>query len=419
VNQEVSKFRLGVFYTVYFLLIGAVFFRMIPHYLGLTNQWIVIGLLILFLVLYISDPLIPKRPEPYSHLIFAIELVIILVLLVIPSETAPKDYFVNLVLPLCGQAMWNLPERTAKKWVIAFCVFCLTSMLAYYRDLNGLSFGLTYVAGCLLISILSSVTQRADQARFESQTLLAELQEANKKLQDYTRQVEALAAAEERNRLARELHDSVSQTIFSMNLTAQSAKILLERDPERVSGLLDHLQSLSQNALGEMRSLIQQLRPHSIVENGLAAALKKHAAERLDQDGLIVDLKVNGEARIPEKVEEGLFRIAQEALNNVAKHANTDRASITLNLEERLTSLIIEDNGKGFDFASAQNIPDHVGLSSMEERARSLGGIMTIESAVGKGTRLKVEINPEVNNDSESFQKVIDKGANKEDENAG
>ena len=111
------------------------------------------------------------------------------------------------------------------------------------------------------------------------------------------RQIETLAAAEERNRLARELHDSVSQTIFSMNLTAQSARILLDRDPQRVAGLLDHLQVLSQNALGEMRSLIQQLRPHSLIENGLAAALKNHAAERLEQDNLKVDVQVKGEGR--------------------------------------------------------------------------------------------------------------------------
>jgi signal transduction histidine kinase len=96
-------------------------------------------------------------------------------------------------------------------------------MLAYYGILEGIGFGLTYVVGCLLIAILGSVTLQADKARNESQALLAELQVANQKLQDYARQIEALAAAEERNRLARELHDSVSQTIFSMNLTAQSA----------------------------------------------------------------------------------------------------------------------------------------------------------------------------------------------------
>ena len=305
-----------------------------------------------------------------------------------------------MVLPLCGQAVWNLPEKTAKKWVIVFCVFCLVSMVAYYQDMDGFSFGLTYIAGCLLISILSSVTLHADQARSESQALLAELQIANRKLQDYAHQIEALAAAEERNRLARELHDSVSQTIFSMNLTAQSARILLERDPQRAAGLLDHLQSLSQDALAEMRSLIQQLRPHALSDDGLPAALKKHAAERLEQDHLVVNLKITGEGRLPLKVEEGLFRITQEALNNVVKHANTPEASVELTFKERLTTLVIGDKGAGFDLVSAQAKTGHVGLASMRERAQALGGKMSVDSSPGKGTRIKIVIDSSTGGDS-------------------
>ena len=417
-NREVSKLRLGIFYTVYFLLIGSVFFRMIPHYIGLPYQWVIIGFLLGYLALFFSERLIPTQLQIYIYIIFILELAIIMALLLIPSETAPKDYYVNLVLPLCGLAMWNLPERPAKNWVIIFCIFCVMSMLAYYRDLEGMSFGLTYVAGCLVISILSSVTLRADQARCETQKLLTELQAANIKLQDYARKVEAFAAAEERNRLARELHDSVSQTIFSMNLTAQSAKILLERDPQKVAGLLDHLQSLSQNALAEMRSLIQQLRLHSVVENGLEAALKNHAAERFERDGLSVTLEVNGERRLPENVEEGLFRMAQEALNNVVKHANTDKAIITLNLGDESTSLIVEDYGKGFDLNSTKDKQGHMGLASMRERAQTLGGKLSIESTPEKGTRLKIEINPSRNGDSNSSQASENRITDQEAENA-
>lgn len=345
-----------------------------------------------FLAIFISERLLSKKSDVFIQTIFILELAIILGLLVIPSDTAPKDYFTNLVLPLCGLAVWNLPEKTAKKWVIGFCLFSLASMLIYYRNLEGLSFGLTYVVGCLLIAILGSVTLRADQAKNESQALLAELQVANQKLQDYARQIEMFAAAEERNRLARELHDSVSQTIFSMNLTAQSARILLERDPQRVNGLLDHLQVLSQNALGEMRSLIQQLRPHALIENGLLAALKDHAAERLEQDNLNVDVKVIGEGQLFANVEEGLFRIAQEALNNIVKHAKTDKASLSLIFKSDEAKLIIEDNGAGFNISSAKLRSGHVGLLSMQERVDSLGGSLSIDSSPGKGTCVKVVI---------------------------
>ena len=117
-------------------------------------------------------------------------------------------------------------------------------------------------------------------AQAKSQALLIELQAAHHQLQEYASQVEELSAAQERNRLARELHDSVTQTIFSMTLTAQSALILVDRDPARVKEQLVHLQALAKNALAEMRSLIQQLRPRSLAEEGLAAALRRHAVER-------------------------------------------------------------------------------------------------------------------------------------------
>jgi signal transduction histidine kinase len=416
VNQNASKLRLGVFYTVYYLLIGAVFFRMIPHYLNTPYQWIVIGLLFIYLALFESERLMTNQSSALVSIIFLCELAIILALLIIPSATAPKDYFINLVLPLCGQAMWKFPEKIARKWIIAFCLFCMISMLAYYQSLEGLSFGFAYVAGCLLIAVLSAVTLRADQARNDSQALLGELQVANRKLQDYALQVETLAAAEERNRLARELHDSVSQTIFSINLTAQSAKILLERDPQRVAGLLDHLQSLSQDALGEMRSLIQHLRPHSIVENGIAEALKNHANERFRQDGLTVDIQVIGEGRLPEKVEEVLFRVAQESLNNVVKHANTEKAFLSLKFMNNSTILIIEDYGAGFDINAAQSLSGHMGLSSMKERVASIGGSMIIESELGQGTRIKIEITS--NDEGESSKKLKNQGIDKEKENA-
>ncbi len=139
-DQKISKLRLGIFYALYFLLIGAVFFRMIPHYLNSPYQWTVILLLVVFLIFFILERLIIRKPVSYFYFAFIFELAIILALLIIPSNTAPKDYFINLVLPLCGQAVWNLPEKTAKKWVIIFCVFCLVSMVAYYQDHGWIQF---------------------------------------------------------------------------------------------------------------------------------------------------------------------------------------------------------------------------------------------------------------------------------------
>jgi signal transduction histidine kinase len=320
-----------------------------------------------------------------------LQLAIISILLSIPNETAPRDYFTNLVLPISGQAAWNFPVNISKRWILFFCLFCASAMEIVYPGTDGLGFAITYIAGILLMVFLIAMTMRADQARSESQTLLAELTEANQKLQEYAVQVERLAAAEERNRLARELHDSVSQTIFSMTLTAQAARILADRDPGRIPQLLDHLQTLSQNALAEMRSLIEHLRPPPLQERGLIPALRSHIEERKSRDNLAVTLQVDLESKLTEAVEEGVFRITQEALNNVVKHAKTGTAAVTIEERGGTICLVVEDHGSGFDPSVARKMHGHIGLSSMEERVKAIGGRMKVESAPGKGTRLMVE----------------------------
>ncbi len=318
-----STNRQLAFYLMYFLLAGAVIARMTPHYLNTRYQWLIIVLFFMYILFLSTERLISRIFKPYFYIYSVMQVAIVVGLLYIPSYTAPQDYFMNLIIPLCGQAIWNLPNRPGKYLVVLFSAFCMFAMVVTYPDWEGISFGFTYIVGCLLVSVLSAATQNSHRAQLKSQALLDELQTANKKLMDFTMQVEQLAAAEERNRLARELHDLVSQTIFSMTLTAQAARILQDKEPGRVPPLLDHLQTLSQNALFEMRTLIQELRPHSIVEKGLVETLRKHVAERQERDGLTITLEVLGDQKLSATTEEGLFRIVQEALNNVVKHAQS------------------------------------------------------------------------------------------------
>jgi signal transduction histidine kinase len=251
----------------------------------------------------------------------------------------------------------------------------------------------SYVA---VIRRLETARREAENARQESQSLLGELQEAHRDLQAYAARVQELAAAEERNRLARELHDSVTQTIFSLTLTAESTRILLERDPTKAAAQLDRMQELAQSALAEMRSLISHLRPKTVAEEGLILALRRHVAERKKQDGLTVALDLEGYEeegrRLPPEAEEALFRIVQEALNNVVKHAQTDQAGVRLRLREKTVSLLIEDQGVGFDPARASSGTSHLGLTSMRERVKALGGALRIESEPQAGTRIEVEV---------------------------
>ena len=385
-----KKFKAGLFHALFYLLIGAVIFRMTPHYIGPPVNWAVIGLMTLFVILFTTERLITIKPRAYFPVFFVFQLGITLLLILIPDDTAPKDYFVNLTIPLSGAAIWNLEEKAAKRWIALFCSFCLISMVAYYRSLEGLSFGLVYVTGCLFVMILIQATKRADAERQKSQTLLDELKVANTRLEEYAAQVQSLAAAEERNRLARELHDSVSQTVFSINLTAESAKILIDRDPERVKKLLAHLQALSQNALGEMRSLIRHLRPGNVEEEGLGEALRKHARERLKHDGLSVEVNIQGERRLDAQVEDGIFRIVQESLNNIVKHAKTDSALVEVDLSGSTARILIEDHGIGFKPDDLANEAGKFGIASMKERATAIGGSLHINSNPGGGTSIRI-----------------------------
>jgi signal transduction histidine kinase len=340
----------------------------------------------------------------FVFIYFAIEIGITVWLISIPSITAPLDYYSNLTIPLAGQAIWELPVRPGRIYVALFSVFCVVINLITYGFAAGIGFGLTYVAASLMVAILGSSTQKSDLAQAKSQILLGELQRANRKLQDYAEQVEILAITEERNRLARELHDSVSQTIFSMTLTAQSARILLEKDPSRVANLLDHLQSLSQSALAEMRTLIQEFREHSIVENGLITALKNHATLRKKQDNLDIELKLDHSIRFSPATGETLFRIAQEALNNIVKHARTDHATVELSQQADFATLTITDHGQGYEMNDLHDRFGHVGLFSMNERANELGANLVIQSAPGSGTMVRVENIPVIKADEYSME---------------
>jgi signal transduction histidine kinase len=382
-----------VFYLVYYILIIAVINRELPNYLGTKDQIIAITLFSLYPLLMGFERLISRKFPKFIYFYFVLQLAIVTWLLLIPNDQADQDYFINLVIPLCGQAIWYLRREIGWSLVAGFSLFCLTTMVLYYKNSDGLSFGLTYVAGCILVSVLSAATLGSINAQKKSQELAHELTLANEKLKEYSLQVEELAVADERNRLARELHDSVTQIIFGMTLSAQAARILIDRDPLRAAAELDNLQTLSQNALAEMRSLIQELHPHTGIEEGLISAIKKLTTQQLSNNGIVVDLQLKGERRIASHIETELFRIIQEAINNIIKHAQAKEVLVMLDLEDpKQVSLTIKDDGVGFDPAQKTDMPGHLGLTSIQERVRNLGGTLNIDSNLGKGTSINVVI---------------------------
>jgi signal transduction histidine kinase len=206
------------------------------------------------------------------------------------------------------------------------------------------------------------------------------------------RRAQEAAVLEERSRLARDLHDSISQQLFSMTLTAQAARAQLEKNPARTATQLERIQETAAAALAEMRALIFQLRPPGLSEHGLIGALQQHVASLDRREGLDVTLSVDGDERHARGVEQALYRIAQEALNNVVKHAGTCRVEVQLNLYSEQIALTICDNGKGFDPSAIHHGGRHLGLISMRERATELGGRLELHSTPGNGTQIIVTV---------------------------
>lgn len=317
------------------------------------------------------------------------------------------DFFGFLFIPLSMQAVFLVGRRLGFVWIGLFSLAMAGPMLI---DEKGWVFGLTMTVlntgYCFLFSGYAHQVQRSEAAREHNEQILGELQVAHRRLEGYALQLEGLAAERERNRLARELHDSVTQTVFSMNLTVQSARLLLEREPDRAAGQLVRLEELAASAMGEIQALVSQLRPQSIVEEGLPTALHRLAAELQARDGLQVAVKVNGELYVetastletgqllPEPVAEAVYHIALEALTNVVKHAGTSQATVRLDLVVGASSLEVEDGGRGFDPELAQNQRGHLGLAGMAERADEIGWKLSIESRPGCGTRIRVEESP-------------------------
>jgi signal transduction histidine kinase len=203
-------------------------------------------------------------------------------------------------------------------------------------------------------------------------------------------QAQELAALEERNRLARELHDSVSQALYGIALGARTARTLLEHSPSRLGEPLDYVLTLAEAGLTEMRALIFDLRPESLENEGLIAALGKQVAVLQGRHGINVQTDFCEEPTLSLDVKEMLYRIAREALHNTVKHAQANRVTLRLNYDYQDLQLEIVDNGLGFDRDGS--FPGHLGLLSMRERAARLNAAITIDSSPGMGTRIAVRI---------------------------
>jgi signal transduction histidine kinase len=226
-----------------------------------------------------------------------------------------------------------------------------------------------------------------DQSVIEMLAAHAAIAIENGRLYERSRE---LSVIEERNRLARELHDAVAQTLFSVVLTAEAAATLVDRDPAAAKERLGEVQRLAADAVGELRSLVFELRPAELEAEGLVPTLRKHVEVLRRVHRREIELDVEGVRRLPVEVEGEIFRIVQEALSNALRHAQAAHVRASLRVGGEVVEASVRDDGVGFDPAAARS--RRLGLTSMEERAARIGGSLAIDSRPGEGTEVRLTL---------------------------
>ncbi|MFG3285885.1 GAF domain-containing sensor histidine kinase [Streptomyces sp. NPDC048111] len=201
-----------------------------------------------------------------------------------------------------------------------------------------------------------------------------------------------LTIAEERSRLAHELHDAVSQKLFSLRLTAQAAAALVDRDPARAKGELQQVASLAAEAADELRAAVVELRPAALEEDGLVHTLRTQIQVLDRAHAARVTFDNQGVRALPPAQEEALLRVAQEALHNALRHSGAARVDVVLERTGHGARLRISDDGRGFEPSLVRRAGRHLGLVSMRHRAGGVGGRLTVHSAPGKGATIEMEV---------------------------
>ena len=201
-------------------------------------------------------------------------------------------------------------------------------------------------------------------------------------------QAQQVAILEERERLARELHDSVNQTLFAASALANLLPKAVKTKPEKVQEYAHHIQQLTQGATAQMRLILLELYPDALVNSELAMILRHLCVAHTGDTGILVDFTTNSQIRLEEDAQMAFYRITQEALQNIRKHTDATRIIVELNLHNDTITLSIEDNGAGF--IVNETLVGHFGLMNMRQRALDIGATLDVFSEVDRGTRVTV-----------------------------
>ena len=299
-------------------------------------------------------------------------------------------------MPLIAAATTDLPR--GPRWliyVVSLLGVGLPNYLRFGDWESSFYFVLTYFTAFVFVIAFVRLNDAAERAQREAEALAADLADANTRLAAFAVQAEELATTQERNRLAREIHDNLGHYLTVVNVQINAARALLNQDPVRADAALDKAARLSQEGLAAVRQSVSALRESPLGRRALPEAVAALTAET-QAAGIIAELRVTGPPRpLNPRAELTLYRAAQEGLTNVRKHARASRVDLTLDYDDpAAVSLTIRDNGLGpaGGTGSSANDTPGFGLLGLEERARQLGGRLTIDAAPGLGYGLIVSL---------------------------
>ena len=312
-----------------------------------------------------------RRPSLY----FGVQAIVMIMLLLLKSDASDAFNFLFYILTVHAAVV--LRVRAAVAWTGVY--FGIASAVVFVeRGLDGW-FAIFFYLGVFVVCLIMGHTiQQTDLARDRNQQLLDELQATQQRLQD-------LAVLEERNRLARDLHDSVKQQVFAISMQLSAARTALAQTDKAYPSVIE-AERLAQQAGAELTTLIGALRPPGLERKTLAEAIKGHVEEWSRQNKIESEIKIDADVAISLESEQALFRVLQEALANVSRHSGASKVSVTLNVESDNVTLMVEDDGIGFD---AKQTAKGIGLDSMKERLASVHGILQVSSpSTGSGWHL-------------------------------
>ncbi len=269
-----------------------------------------------------------------------------------------------------------------------YLTLLIITLLQLQDDMVSLWGGASIAITTIFVVIYVSLYMRQHEAREDAQSLAAELEAANRQLAEYAAQVEDLTIMNERQRMARELHDTLSQGLAGIILQLEATEAHLDRERiEKAKSIVTETMAQARNTLSGARNAIDDLRQTSL--DDLDAALRLEISRFTNATGIPCSYQADQTPPLPDTVQEAIVRSVAEALTNIARHGQASDVTVTLSLAEKSLLVSVQDNGQGFD---PQAIPSgHYGILGIRERVRLINGSVNIQSEIGKGTKVEVK----------------------------